>query len=553
MIIKKENIDKVLNVINKNCEEYGIEERDFDALLMSSYRYTLDTIANKSNYQEGQKISEEDLNTIKEKVNSLITTIANEIKKKETKMDHFDKMYFNGFDTLMAATDYLYAMAMERLGCPDIPASFGADVCNNNQKSAKELDTLIKKSYFDNQFPTKTYFDKQRKKDADEVRRKNKDLIKNCNSQIATTEQLAELVAEYQALNLRQKGHGRIWRFFHGEENDKRTQLLEDMKAAISKAVGENVNLEPTETTPSNIAILFNKKLIEKKAIEYAKPDIFASRYNIEKMVKYDQSELMNKSNENNIDNAKPQNNIEQDSKLKEGKKEIVKDAKEYNKMLDEFTSPENAQDAIDKVGKYLKDKEQQLIIKEAFFKAFPENDEAKRNLEKLDLKEIFEDQKDILNDFDVQYCAENKKEALQKMVVKVYNVALLNVGLLGYKDPISCEYNQETYAVAQIFTDIMMKNFAPDASEYVSGYVLNHHDVFKRVNNDLSRKSRYDGFKDREFAFPEGSKDLYNNLTGKRQNIDIDSKEVDNNDLLVEPNNKIEEVQNSKDKSNII
>ena len=98
---------------------------------MSSYRYTLSTIANKSNYQEGQKISEEDLNTIKEKVNSLITTIANEIKKNETEMHHFDKMYFNGFDTLMAATDYLYAMAMEKLGCPDIPASFGADVCNN--------------------------------------------------------------------------------------------------------------------------------------------------------------------------------------------------------------------------------------------------------------------------------------------------------------------------------------------------------------------------------------------------------------------------------------
>ena len=271
---------------------------------MSSYRITLGTIANKSNYQEGQKISEEDLNTIKEKVNNLIATVANEIKKKE--MEHFDKMYFNGFDTLMAATDYLYAMAMEKLGCPDIPASFGLDVCNNNQKYAKELDTQIKKSYFDNQFSTKTYFDKQRKKDADEVRRKNKDLIKNCNSQIATTEQLAELVAEYQALNLRQKGHGRIWRFFHRGENDERTELLNEMKAAIIKAIGVEVNLEPEDKSPSDITMLLNNRIIEKNAAEAATTDAFARRYNVSDVVKNSQPEkIENYVKENNVDNEK--------------------------------------------------------------------------------------------------------------------------------------------------------------------------------------------------------------------------------------------------------
>jgi hypothetical protein len=98
-----------------------------------------------------------------------------------------------------------------------------------------------------------------------------------------------------------------------------------------------------------------------------------------------------------------------------------------------------------------------------------------------------------------------------------------------------------------------MMKNFAPDSSEYVSGYVLNHHDVFKRVNNNLSKNGKFDGSKDREFGFPEGSKDLYNELTGKRQNLNIDLNEVDNGDLLIEQNEQIEELQNSKDKSNII
>lgn len=252
-------------------------------------------------------------------------------------------------------------------------------------------------------------------------------------------------------------------------------------------------------------------------------------------------------------DELKQKNVVKQDDNSKEHKKEIVKDEKAYKKILNEFTSPENAKDAIEKACEYIKNKDKQLIIKDAFLKAFPENDEVKSKLENFDLTEIFQDQKEILNEYDLEKLIGSRKQALDNMVVKVYNVALLNVGLLGYKDNISEEYNKETYAVAQIFTDIMMKNFAPDSSEYVSGYVLNHHDVFKRVNNNLSKNGKFDGSKDREFGFPEGSKDLYNELTGKRQNLNIDLNEVDNGDLLIEQNEQIEELQNSKDKSNII
>ena len=301
MIIKKENIDKVSTIIDKTCEEYGIEPKDFDPMLMSSYRYTLDTLAKNSKYQEGQKISEEDLTVIKGKVNDLITSIAKEIKKKDNEMNNYDRMHFNAFDTLMAATDYLYTMAMEKFGCPDIPASFGLDVCKNNQQHAKEIDAKLKKAYFDNEYSTKTYFDKQRKKDADDVRSKNKNLISNCKSQLASTEQLAELVAEYQALNLRQKGHGRIWRFFHSGENERRTELLEDMKAAIIKAVGKEVSLEPTEKSPSDIAILLNDRLIEKNTLSAANNDAFASRYKVSDMIEKEQAKPMkNVSKENN-------------------------------------------------------------------------------------------------------------------------------------------------------------------------------------------------------------------------------------------------------------
>jgi hypothetical protein len=41
--------------------------------------------------------------------------------------------------------------------------------------------------------------------------------------------------------------------------------------------------------------------------------------------------------------------------------------------------------------------------------------------------------------------------------------------------------------------------------------------------------------------------------LTGKRQNIEINSNEVDNGDLLIEEVKQIDDLQNSKEKSNII
>ena len=290
MIIKKENIKEVLNIINESCEEYSIKDY-LGVANMMTYKYALDKIAEKRKYQEGQKILEEDLIDIKTRVNDIITYLASELKKKEKEMINFDKMKFNALDTLTTATDYLYAVAMEKLGCPDIPASFGLDVCENSKKHANKLDEQIKKPYLDKEYSTQDFFNSTRKQDADVVRHRTTDLIRECSLNI-TTDQLALLVAEYQALNLRQKGHGRVWRFFHGQENDKRTQLLEDMEKAIIKAVGKQVNLEPIETSPSDIAMLLNNKLIEKKSIKASKPDGFADRYNITGMVKYEPSEL---------------------------------------------------------------------------------------------------------------------------------------------------------------------------------------------------------------------------------------------------------------------
>jgi hypothetical protein len=314
MYIKKENVDKVLELTKENCENYDIHDR-FDSMMMIAFDYVLDNIAKKNKYQEGAKILESDLAVIKEKVNDIITCMVGELEKNEREMIKVERMEFNAFDTLVAASDYLYALAMKKLGCPDMPTSFGDDVYANIQNHAKKLDEKVKKSYYDEEYSIKTYFDNQRRMDADTVRFNNKSIIRDINLKVGTPDQIAVLVAEYQALKLRQKGHGAIWRFFHKNENEERTQLLADMKAAIASAVGEDVSLEPEENTPFDIATLLNNKIVEKKGIEALNPETFARRCNCIGMIVYDQkpieSSLLNQEQNNlNVNSVENENRI---------------------------------------------------------------------------------------------------------------------------------------------------------------------------------------------------------------------------------------------------
>ena len=141
MFIKKEKVDEVLKTANENCKKYNIQD-SFGVLMMISYNTLLDNIAKKNNYKEGEAISEDDLKAIQKNVKDVIANVASQTESNQEKKFVMDKMYFSGYDTLMAANDYLYALAMKKLGCPDIPTSFGLDVASNIQNTAKRLDVL---------------------------------------------------------------------------------------------------------------------------------------------------------------------------------------------------------------------------------------------------------------------------------------------------------------------------------------------------------------------------------------------------------------------------
>ena len=70
------------------------------------------------------------------------------------------------------------------------------------------------------------------------------DLLANVKSDDAAPDQVAKLVAEYQALQKRQAGHGGVWRFFHHLENKARTDLLAEMKDALTARLGTDFDIE---------------------------------------------------------------------------------------------------------------------------------------------------------------------------------------------------------------------------------------------------------------------------------------------------------------------
>jgi hypothetical protein len=54
MYIKKQNIEKVLDITFENCGKYNIHN-SFDPMMMTLYNNKLEQIAKKNNYQEGKR------------------------------------------------------------------------------------------------------------------------------------------------------------------------------------------------------------------------------------------------------------------------------------------------------------------------------------------------------------------------------------------------------------------------------------------------------------------------------------------------------------------
>lgn len=260
MFIKQEYVNEVLAKAEENLQKSGI---NLNSKVMDRFKTELSDIASSSSYKEGDKIDATQFFKISNEAGLIINSIRDDLISSKRNLSPDQLKSYEPMDSLMTVTDYLYAMTMQALGCPSIPASFGSTI----QKNVGDLSTAINCNLKLDVGETYAYrvYDHQRGKDAEEIWGTVFDLASNANQNIASPREIETLAAEYQALQQRQNDHGFVWRLFHPWENAERTHLLGEMESALKNVLGQNVNL--MKNSPLSLA----ESMFKKSAIENAK------------------------------------------------------------------------------------------------------------------------------------------------------------------------------------------------------------------------------------------------------------------------------------------
>ena len=229
---------------------------------IAAYREKLKKLAAENVIAEGASLDYTIYYEIRTNIKSMIESAIEDVRSKD---EEFRKNV-SASDYILAAHDYLLAMATIELGSPDIPASeFGSNFVSWTQSIIE-----AKPNYSISADDT---FNAQRRIDAlDLTRNKIEPLFLGLNSRETKAENLGKLVAEYQALARRQANHGWIWRLFHSTENSLRTTLLKDMENTIKQNLGELfIDIDVEDVTPTEIAEAVEQTLQNKRFSSAAK------------------------------------------------------------------------------------------------------------------------------------------------------------------------------------------------------------------------------------------------------------------------------------------
>ena len=242
MRIAKEDVALALQVADRKRRSLMVSFRKDD---MEAYQDMLDQLAPSLNLAEGEIMSDEHFSTFLQgytvMMNSMVSVYAVRSTSLKSKMDPVE--------FVMAANDYLFAMAMDRLGCPDIGFNNGVTPF---QLLLHATSTKIRDLMPVDKFATDEIFNAQRGMAADELNRKLSATLENIQEESFSSRELGQLYAEYQALSKRQQNHTRVWRFFHRSENKARTALLNTMKEALRDHIPDGA-LEDLDKDPLEI------------------------------------------------------------------------------------------------------------------------------------------------------------------------------------------------------------------------------------------------------------------------------------------------------------
>ena len=256
MYVKSDKVERLLEVTNQKYLDKNIH-KFVDIGYVEGLQLLLEDIAKKSQYTEGERIMNSDLSRIKDAVamihNQMRVNMVNEQKELKGKA----LLQYDPFTAMVNVNDYLYAMTMKTLGCPDIPESFGIgmqtlikDIAHKAEFELKESD--YKKTSIDN------YYEKQRRQNAIKVRKNTRENEKLILNKKASSLRVAKYAGEYYALKKRQEGHGKVWRYFHKKENEERMKLLSVMEKTLMTILSDDDKLEDLD--PKRIAEIYNKQ-----------------------------------------------------------------------------------------------------------------------------------------------------------------------------------------------------------------------------------------------------------------------------------------------------
>ena len=223
---------------------------------IKAYREKLKKLAAENVISEGASLDYTIYYAIRTNINSMIDRAIEDVRSKD---EEFRKNV-SASDYILAAHDYLLAMATIELGSPDIPAG----EIGRSFASWTENIIEVKPNYSISSDDT---FNAQRRIDAlDLTKNKIEPLLSGLNRRETKAENLGKLVAEYQALARRQANHNWIWRLFHSTENSLRTTLLKEMENTIKQNLGELfIDIDVEDAEPTEIAAAVEQTLQNKR------------------------------------------------------------------------------------------------------------------------------------------------------------------------------------------------------------------------------------------------------------------------------------------------
>ena len=236
---------------------------------VTTFEITLNSINDVRQYNQGEQIDAEHLAELKSQVKTSLIHLTNYITTAAKDSKNPIQTIADPADYLLTVTDYLYVMAQEKLGCPNIPLFiFDQDIKNTLEKSALAID----RSFGKYQMTKEAAFIAQRGKNADEVKKNFQKHMNGFREGLDKPTHIGEMIVEYQALKERQSNHGAVWRFFHPGENKARTALLKQMKDTISGALPKGMKIDLTKETAADVAQRFADARI-RGSVEVAGPN----------------------------------------------------------------------------------------------------------------------------------------------------------------------------------------------------------------------------------------------------------------------------------------